>query len=281
VDNCSNKPVEEGLELSWHPASRVIREYKLGLTYARLRGIREARGGLLIFVDDDNVLDSDYLSRAVEISADCPHLGAWSGNCRGEFEVQPEEWARKYLGPLCVFEFDRDYWCNFPFQNLAMPCGAGLCLRANAARQYLGVHERGLRPIILDRRGNSLLSGGDVDIALTCAQNGYGIGVFKRLYLTHLIPSARVTRPYLLELTEALGFTGEVIEFYHPSPRIRYASARRKQVADFLRGVLLPSTDRQFFRATQRGQRAGQKAVAELKRLAARGATTPSNEQES
>ena len=41
---------------------------RLGLTPARLRGIRESRGELLVFVDDDNVLERDYLEVALALA---------------------------------------------------------------------------------------------------------------------------------------------------------------------------------------------------------------------
>src|SRR5277367_5769846 len=61
IDNASEKPLAEVYDLSWHPQGRHVRELELGLTAARVRGIRESNGGLLVFVDDDNVLAPDYL----------------------------------------------------------------------------------------------------------------------------------------------------------------------------------------------------------------------------
>src|SRR5262245_10819771 len=55
IDNASATPLAEQFDLSWHPRIRTLTESKLGLTPARLHGIREARGELLVFVDDDNV----------------------------------------------------------------------------------------------------------------------------------------------------------------------------------------------------------------------------------
>jgi hypothetical protein len=52
-------------DLSWHPNARHIVEHKLGISVAR-RGMREASTDLLIFVDDDNLLDRNYLF------GDCP-----------------------------------------------------------------------------------------------------------------------------------------------------------------------------------------------------------------
>src|SRR6266481_7107559 len=61
VDNASKENLAERFDLSWHPHARHIREDELGLTPARLRGITESIGKLLVFVDDDNVLSLDYL----------------------------------------------------------------------------------------------------------------------------------------------------------------------------------------------------------------------------
>src|SRR6266436_6280424 len=65
VDNRSDEPLADRIDLSWHPDPHIIREEVLGLTPARLRGIRESMGDLLVFVDDDNVLDVDFLEGAV------------------------------------------------------------------------------------------------------------------------------------------------------------------------------------------------------------------------
>src|SRR5690348_13801358 len=56
VDNHSDQRLADTWDLSWHTDATHIREDELGLIAARVRGIREARGDLLTFVDDDNVL---------------------------------------------------------------------------------------------------------------------------------------------------------------------------------------------------------------------------------
>ena len=79
IDNCSDTPLADYLDLSWKDNSRIVVEEKLGLTHARLRGIEESCGELLVFVDDDNVLDADYLEVALRIARERPFLGSWSG----------------------------------------------------------------------------------------------------------------------------------------------------------------------------------------------------------
>jgi glycosyltransferase involved in cell wall biosynthesis len=85
IDNASKQTLMEAVDISWHPRGRYIREDELGLTAARLRGIQESSGGLLIFVDDDNVLAPDYLDRAKAISGRAVLIWEFS---------EPEFWNR-------------------------------------------------------------------------------------------------------------------------------------------------------------------------------------------
>src|SRR5215469_3434736 len=89
VDNVSQVPLASRWDISWHPSARHILENQLGLSRARRRGIREASADLIIFVDDDNVLDETYLAEAIKIKQDWPSLGAWgSGSIVGDLEVE-------------------------------------------------------------------------------------------------------------------------------------------------------------------------------------------------
>src|SRR5882762_5561763 len=94
VDNRSDEPLADRIDLSWYPGPRIVREETLGLTAARLHGIRESTGELLVFVDDDNVLDVDFLEIALHTMKERPFLGSWSGQCRPAFEEPPPEWTR-------------------------------------------------------------------------------------------------------------------------------------------------------------------------------------------
>ena len=55
IDNASAEPLSEKNDLSWPPPNAWhVREEELGLTPARLRGIRETCADILVFVDDIN-----------------------------------------------------------------------------------------------------------------------------------------------------------------------------------------------------------------------------------
>ena len=201
IDNKSDQALSDRVDLSWHPQARVVREEELGLTRARLRGIKESRGGLVVFVDDDNVLDADYLEVVTEIASKHPNLGAWSGQVLPEFEIDPPQEIVPFLGVLCIREITKDIWGNSANPGF-LPFGAGMCVRRRVLQKYerelLGNSAR----ILLGRRGNSLVSSEDLDMGLCCINMGFGTGLFKKLQITHLIPKRRLSREYILKLIE-------------------------------------------------------------------------------
>jgi glycosyltransferase involved in cell wall biosynthesis len=107
VDNASSATVADRFDVSWHPAGRHVREDQLGLTHARVRGIEESRGRVVVFVDDDNVLSSTYLREAAAIAVDFPFIGVWGGQVKPEFEVKPQRWTEEFWPLLALRETDR------------------------------------------------------------------------------------------------------------------------------------------------------------------------------
>ena len=70
-----------------------------------------------------------------------------------------------------------------------------------------------LRRMELDRRGQSLVSGGDYDLALCAVDLGLGVGKFCRLNLRHLMPSFRFEENYLLQLWRSVHCSGKVLRY--------------------------------------------------------------------
>ena len=252
VDNRSDEPVATRFDLSWHSRSRLVREDTLGLTPARLRGIRESDADLLVFVDDDNVLAQDYLELALQAAADRPYIGAWSGQCLPNFESPPPEWTRRYWGNLCIRVFDTDRWSNMPRTPETMPAGAGLCVRQAVARRYLALHDEGARGFQLDRTGNSLVSGGDQDLSACACELGMGVGLIAALRLEHLIPPERLTADYLTRLAEGISFSATLLDAYWGIKTTPRGAVGR--VIDGLRALRLPQPHRRVLEAAYRGR---------------------------
>jgi glycosyltransferase involved in cell wall biosynthesis len=201
IDNASRPAAADLVSLTWHPNARHIREEVLGLTPARLRGIQEAEGQLLLFVDDDSLLESSYLEVALGIGESRPELGCWGAGCiESEYEKPPPEWLAAYEDALAIRRVDRDLWANIPVVNHSLPFGVGMCLRRTVAARYASLCQGDRVRRSLDRSGASLASCGDTDIAMLTCLLGMGTASFTGLKITHLIPERRTTQQYMSRL---------------------------------------------------------------------------------
>jgi glycosyltransferase involved in cell wall biosynthesis len=214
VDNASDTPLSKTYELSWHPRARHIREDELGLTPARLRGIRESSGETLVYVDDDNVLAPDYLEVANELLGKLPYLGViGAGVLEPEFEVPPSPELIPYVTHLALRRVPEARWGNITHDRDSVPWGAGLCVRRTVAQAYLQLLQQLGIDQLLDRRGEHLFGNGDVAFSWSATLLGLGFGVFPSLRVTHLIGADRTTERYLLRLVRDSSFSAGVSDY--------------------------------------------------------------------
>ncbi len=216
IDNGSTRMLADETFLDWHPNGRVIREEQLGLTNARLRGFKESKGELMVLVDDDNVLDSDYLIQVLRIAEAFPQIGAFGGSVVGEFTPCAPPWFSQFeFDLLGVRPISTDLWSNLPWLWESTPIGAGMVVRRKVADAYAARLSNDSVRRTLDRKGASLVSGGDSDITCCACEQGYGLGRFKSLSLRHLISPERTELAYLCRLAEGIGFSQSVLERMH------------------------------------------------------------------
>lgn len=209
IDNASSENVEDWCDVTWHPVGKVIREEEIGLTNARLRGVREARSSLMLFLDDDNEVFQDYLQEGLAISLAWPILGVWGGQWLAEYEEGiPEEWEIDRWST----HFTRDAWSNNYDWDCA-PFGGGMFARRSVAERYSTSATKDPLKKLLDRKGGMLSSYGDFDIAFCACDMGLGSGRFLVLKLTHLIPASRTTDAYFLKLWEDSSYSEVLFRF--------------------------------------------------------------------
>ena len=208
VDNASDEPIQAST-FSWNERLRVVREPVLGLTPARLTAIRGANTELLIFVDDDNLLCPEYLENAQRIARDWPTLGAWGGSITAHYEEAPPAWLKSYERFLSVREVAHDEWFNIAQPEFYghLPYGAGLCVRRTVAEAYLHLAEADEVRRLFDRKGESLASSGDTDLALVSCDLGFGTGLFTSLKLIHVISGRRLTETYIAQLLRGMNYS--------------------------------------------------------------------------
>jgi glycosyltransferase involved in cell wall biosynthesis len=237
--------------LEEHKNTRVLHESKQGLTPARLRGIRESSGDLIIFVDDDNFIEANFFDTAVDIFLSYPYIGAYSGQVSLEYDKQPEKWTKKYWGMLIYRPLDKDVWSNIPFNTNTMPNGAGLCIARDVGEYYLGLFQNGKRNFNLDRSKESLMSGGDNDLAMCACDIGKGMGLFKDLRLRHHIAANRFTLEYLSRLAYGIYFSYAMLLFMRTGKIDRQTF--KQKMKHLLRISIMKRNDRIIQRSCKKG----------------------------
>lgn len=187
---------------------RVVREPAAGLTNARRTGIASSTGEIMVFVDDDNLLASDYLSRAQRLMDENPRWAVVGGLATGETTVRFPTWWEDFaphyaVGPQAA--------SAGTLPSGSWVYGAGLVLRRAAWEQLSG---DGFEFSLGDRTGGTLLSGGDVELCLALQQADWAIGYSPALQLRHRMDPARLNTRYLWRLAWGGGQTSVHLDPY-------------------------------------------------------------------
>ena len=204
VDNNSNdhtaKVIQE-YQVTWQHTFplRYCLEIEQGAAFARQRGVREARGKLIGFLDDDNLPDPDWICQAYSFACEHPRGGAFSGQTHGDFAVEPPENFRKIQAFLAIREHGSQPKLFEP-DKLRLPTAAALVVRKQAWEENIPT-----RQILKGRLGDSMLGGEDYELLLYLHQAGWEIWYNPDMHTYHQIPAWRLERDYLLSLARGCG----------------------------------------------------------------------------
>lgn len=214
VDNASTPPlVQEELCAGRTFPLRLIAESRAGLTWARCRGIAETSGDLLVFVDDDNCLDDDYLARACAIAAAEPEIGAYGGVARADASLRMAPWQRRLVGHLGIRDNGPDVITSRePRWGPWEPIGAGMVVRRAVAEHFARLVAARPGSLALGRRGSLQMSGDDALMARASYDCGFSCSYQPALKLTHLIEPSRLKASMLARTIYGHGRSYVVLE---------------------------------------------------------------------
>jgi glycosyltransferase involved in cell wall biosynthesis len=205
VDNASTDATAEVVDIHRAkgalPELRYVLEPILGLTAARLRGARETTAPWIAFVDDDNFLDSGWLeaiARAIGVHGEAGGIG---GKVVPDWEMPPRAYLKEF--GFCFAAQDHGM-AECIVDSLA---GAGMVLSRRALQESGWLDQ----PLVADRIGAKLTSGGDVEMVQRVRAAGYGLWFVPDAVLRHRIPTNRMTRRYLFRVIRELGTSSAVI----------------------------------------------------------------------
>ena len=202
VDNNSTDGTAELVKnyLGDHPdfPGRYLLETRQGLSHARNRGIAEARGDTLVFLDDDSMVAEDYFERLREGLDEYPQAGAFGGHITPVFEdgITPRwlcRWTLSWVSGLDMGALAK------PFPKNKYPIGANMAFRRSV------IERTGMFNPELGRSGKNLMGGEEKDLFQRIKAAGHSIIYLPKLRIEHMIPPSRTTLDYIRRFGEGVG----------------------------------------------------------------------------
>ena len=183
-----------------HPeiSFRYVVEPEQGLSAARNKGIKEAKGEIIIYVDDDALVDADYIRIYAEHFASHPETMAAGGPIEPLYETEEPKWMSPYTKAMLTA------WMNYgdnvrEYPNGRYPGGG------NAAYRKVVFDKVGLFNTELGRKGSALLASEEKDIFDKMHALGMQVLYLPTPVLHHIIPQAKLEEDYFNCLTLQIG----------------------------------------------------------------------------
>lgn len=168
------------------PAPRHVLETKQGLNHARNRAIAEARGEIIVFGDDDILMEPNWLAQltAPFATENAARIGAVGGEVIPVFPDGLPPWVAEWHAPLA---FRRDAG---PLSARQSPMGANLAFPRWVFEQH------GLFRESLGRKGKALFGGEETELLQRLRSAGLEIWFAPTAKVQHLMPASRTTFRY-------------------------------------------------------------------------------------
>ena len=173
-------------------------ETEQGLSAARNKGIKEAKGDIIVYIDDDALVDTWYLRIIVEYMSVHPKIDAVGGPIVPLYETEEPQWMTCYTKELlCGYLYFGDKERTFPGDRY--PGGGNAAYRANVFEKV------GLFNTALGRKGDSLMGAEEKDIFDKMSSQRMRFMYLPKMILHHIIPQKKLEKDYFDRLTLQIG----------------------------------------------------------------------------
>ena len=179
---------------------RYCVEPEQGLSAARNKGIKEAKGEIIVYVDDDALVDPSYLRTYAEWFAAHPQTMACGGPIEPLYETEEPSWMSPYTKALLTA------WMNYGDKVREYPRGrypGG----GNAAYRKTVFDQVGLFNTALGRKGGNLMGSEEKDIFDKMHALGMQVLYLPTPVLHHIIPQTKLEPDYFNRLTTQIGIS--------------------------------------------------------------------------
>lgn len=187
---------------------RVIHEKKKGQAFARRTGILNARFEYVLFCDDDNWLNEDYLVRGMEVITRDESIAALGGMGIPVFENENKvpSWFDDYKKAVgCGPQGERTGDTTF-YKGCLYTAGTFI------SKQWFEKLEKlNISPALTGRVGGSLIGGEDTELTYYLKILGGKLYFSEELTFQHFMPDNRLNKDYFRKLYRSFGYSNEIL----------------------------------------------------------------------
>lgn len=178
---------------------RYILETSQGLSFARNRGINEAQGHIISFIDDDAFSDKNFVKEMLSFFEQNGDVMAIGGRIIPIYESEEPKWMSKYLSTL-VAALDMGEAVT-PFKGNKFPIGANMAFRKETFDNL------GQFNTELGRKGKLLLGGEEKEVFEKFRKSGFKVMYVPNILVHHIVPASRVTIDYIKRQAVGVGIS--------------------------------------------------------------------------
>ena len=208
TDNTKEVALEEWNKYGGDFLLRMIDEDQPGHMYARRRGVQESQYEYVLFCDDDNWLQSDYLQIAFDLMESNARIGALGGKSIAVSDIDFPEWFSDFETDYAVGEQSNE---SGDVTKRRWLWGAGIVARRVLLNKVFDKKNPFLNQ---GRTGNVLTSGDDIEICKRILLLGYTLYYDKSLVLNHYIAPNRLTWAYKKKLVKGFERSNAILQKY-------------------------------------------------------------------
>jgi len=217
VDNASTDNTAQIAQSIWGclqgVSFRIIREPRIGSSYARFTGTQSALYEFVSYIDDDNWVADDWVQTIYEKMTQDPQIGALGGRSEAVFEIDPPFWFERYKATYAIGK-QAEREGEMPIGTLLWGTGA---IRKSA---WQAIIDQGFEHSMVGRKGKQLTSGEDREIVFMLKASGWKLYYTPSLLFYHFIPKERLTWAYVCRSSMGYGPTEIYLDHYWKSLRL-------------------------------------------------------------